>query len=76
MKSTQHTLGVRVRMARESAGLSQLDLAKKLHYKSASTIARIESGENDLTQSKLSAFAAAFLPVNPMTTKENPSRVR
>jgi transcriptional regulator with XRE-family HTH domain len=60
MKYSTNTLGVRVRMARESAGMSQLELARKLHYKSPSTIAKIESGENDLTQSKLSAFAAAL----------------
>ena len=60
MKQSENTLGVRVRRAREAAGLSQADLAKKLGYKTPSTIARIESGENDLTQSKLAAFAAAL----------------
>lgn len=63
-KKRNITLGQRVRQAREAAYLSQADLAAKLHYKSPSTIARVESGENDLTQSKIAAFAAA-LDVSP-----------
>ncbi len=54
------TLGDKIRIRREEAGLSQDELAHKLGYKSRSTIAKIESGVNDLTQSKLKAFAKAL----------------
>ena len=37
-----------------------LEAAKKLGYKSRSTIAKIEKGENDITQSKIAAFADAL----------------
>lgn len=59
-KKVDAILGKRVRMAREKMGLSQLELARKLGYKSGSTIARIENGDNDLTQTKLVKFAAAL----------------
>ena len=59
-KKVDAILGKRVRMARENMGISQLELARKLGYKSGSTIARIENGDNDLTQSKLVKFAAAL----------------
>lgn len=54
------TLGDKIRIRREEAGLSQDELARKLGYKSRSTIAKLESGVNDLTQSKLKAFADAL----------------
>lgn len=55
-----YSIGSRIKSAREAANLSQADLARKLSYKSASTIARIESGENDLNQTKIAAFASAL----------------
>lgn len=54
------TLGDKIRIRREEAGLSQDELARRLGYKSRSTIAKLESGVNDLTQSKLKAFAEAL----------------
>lgn len=54
------TLGDRIRARREELQLSQEELAMRLGYKSRSTIAKIESGENDLTQSKIVAFAEAL----------------
>ena len=51
------TLGDNIRRKREEAGLSQDELAQRLGYKSRSTIAKVESGVNDLTQSKIQAFA-------------------
>lgn len=50
----------RIKHRREELGMSQDELAKKLGYKSRSTIAKIEKGENDITQSKISAFAKAL----------------
>lgn len=58
------TLYKRIKCRREQLGLSQDELAKKLGYKSRSTIAKIEKGENDLNQSKIVAFAEA-LNVSP-----------
>lgn len=49
-----------IKNRREEIGLSQQELADMLGYKSRSTIAKIESGENDIPQSKIMAFAAAL----------------
>lgn len=51
------SLGDNIKNRRIELGLSQEELADKLGYKSRSTIAKIESGINDLTQSKIAAFA-------------------
>lgn len=54
----------RIKQRRIALGMTQDDLAAKLGYKSRSTIARIESGDNDITRSKIVAFAKA-LEVEP-----------
>ncbi len=51
------TLGENIKKRRDELGLSQEELAAQLGYKSRSTIAKIETGENDITQSKIEAFA-------------------
>lgn len=50
----------RIKDRREALGLSQDELASRLNYKSRSTIAKIESGANDIPQSKIKAFADAL----------------
>ena len=50
-------IGNNIKRARELKGLTQDELAKKMGYKSRSTIARIENGDNDVSQSKLKKFA-------------------
>lgn len=50
----------RIRRRREELGMSQDELAKKLGYKSRSSINKIEKGENDIPQSKIAAFAEAL----------------
>lgn len=50
----------RIRSRREEISMSQDELAQILGYKSRSTIAKIEKGENDITQSKIVAFAKAL----------------
>lgn len=50
----------RIKQRREELGMSQEDLANKLGYKSRSTINKIEMGINDITQSKIKAFADAL----------------
>lgn len=55
-----NVLSERIRERREQLNISQEELAQKLGYKSRSTITRIESGENDIPQSKIKAFADAL----------------
>lgn len=50
----------RIRARREELGMSQEELAQKMGYKSRSSINKIESGTNDIPQSKVEAFAKAL----------------
>lgn len=49
-----------IRNRRIQLGMTQDELAKKMGYKSRSTIAKIESGTNDIPQSKIISFAKAL----------------
>ena len=49
-----------IRARRIALKMTQQELAQKMGYKSTSTIAKIESGENDIPQAKISAFAKAL----------------
>ena len=51
------SLGSNIKKRRFELGMSQQELASLMGYKSRSTIAKIEAGENDVTQSKLRRFA-------------------
>ena len=53
-------IGKRIKAKRESLGISQEELAKKLKYKNKSSIAKIETGINDIPQSKVIEFANAL----------------
>ena len=53
-------VGDRIRTRREELGLTQSDLAKKLGYKSKTSITKIETGAHNLTQSKIKAIADAL----------------
>lgn len=57
--------GMRIKARREELGMTQDELAKKLGYKSRSSINKIELGERKLTQSKIVAIAEA-LDVSPL----------
>lgn len=50
-------LHLNIKKRRLELNLSQQDLAELMGYKSRSTIARIEAGENDISQKKLLRFA-------------------
>lgn len=54
------TIGERIKARREELCYSQEDLAKKLGYKSRSSINKIELGYQNLTQSKIKAIADAL----------------
>lgn len=49
-----------IKQLREKHGMSQEELALKVGYKDRSSIAKVEAGLVDLTQSKIAAFAAAL----------------
>ncbi len=51
------TVGDRILFMRKQVGLTQEELAKKMGYKSKSTINKIELGINDIPQSKIFQFA-------------------
>ncbi len=50
-------IGRRIRARREELGITQEELATKLGYKNKSSIAKIETGTNDIVQSKVVEFA-------------------
>ena len=50
-------IGKRIREKREAIGMTQEELAAKLGYKNKSSIAKIETGANDIVQSKVIEFA-------------------
>lgn len=50
-------VGANIRKRRFELKMSQQELAEAMGYKTRSTIAKIESGENDVTQKKLQRFA-------------------
>lgn len=54
------SIGKRIKQRREFLGLSQEELAKKVGYNSRSTVNKIEKEINDITQSKIIAFANAL----------------
>ena len=49
-------VGANIRRRRYELGLSQQELADAMGYKTRSTIAKIESEENDVTEKKLRRF--------------------
>lgn len=55
-----YTVGSKIQQRRKELGMTQLELAQKLRYKDRSTIAKIEKGIIDITQSKVVEFADAL----------------
>ena len=53
-------LSTRVRLRREQLGLSQQELARRMGYRSRSSITKLEKGINDIPQAKLEELAAAL----------------
>lgn len=51
------TIGERIKAKRIEKGLSQRDLAKLLGYSTHTTLTKIESGQVDISQSKIAKFA-------------------
>jgi transcriptional regulator with XRE-family HTH domain len=57
MKHDKNSVGQRIKERRAALGMSQRDLAAALGYSHHSTVARIETGQVDLSQSRLVQFA-------------------
>lgn len=56
-----------IKRRREELGMSQAELAKKVGYTSRSTIARIERGDIDLSQTKIVEIAKAlYIPAGEL----------
>lgn len=68
-------IGIIIKKRREELGLTQEELARKLGYKSKSTINKIEMGINDISQTKVVAFASALdtTPAYLMGWTSNPN---
>lgn len=62
------TIGENIQQLRKALGWTQEDLAKKMGYKSKSTINKIELGINDIPQNKIVKFAEVLgtTPANLM----------
>lgn len=77
-------IGENIRKMRELNGLTQEELARRMGYKSKSTINKIESGINDIPQSKIIKFAECLNTspsvlmgwVNENTSKKNDDLVK
>lgn len=54
------TIGERIKSRRENLGMSQDEVARKMGYKSRSSINKIEVGSHNLTQKKIKAIADAL----------------
>lgn len=52
-----NNIGQRIKSKREEKGWTQEELAKKMGYRSKSTINKIEMGINDISQGKIVKFA-------------------
>ena len=53
-------IGERIKKRREELGMSQTELAEKVGYTSRSSIAKLETNANGMTQSKIIIFAKAL----------------
>jgi transcriptional regulator with XRE-family HTH domain len=62
------TIGENIQQIRKALGWTQEDLAKRMGYKSKSTINKIELGINDIPQNKIVKFAEVLgtTPANLM----------
>lgn len=71
------TIGENIQQMRKVLGWTQEDLAKKMGYKSKSTINKIELGINDIPQNKIVKFAEVLgtTPAHLMGWSENPKKI-
>lgn len=53
-------IGDRIKARREQLGITQVELARKMGYTNHTTISKVESGKNDITQSTIVKYAKAL----------------
>lgn len=53
-------IGERIRIRRQELGMTQEELARRMGYKSKSTVNKVESGKNDVNQSTAVKYAMAL----------------
>lgn len=53
-------IGDRIKMRRQELGLTQEELAKRMGYKSKSTVNKVETGKNDVNQSTAVKYTEAL----------------
>ena len=53
-------IGSQIKIAREEAGMSQMDLARVLGFESATAISLVEAGERKITADNLNKIAEAL----------------
>ena len=68
-------LSTRVRLRREQLGLSQEELARRMGYRSRSSITKLEKGINDLPQSKVEELAQALETTPAALLGLDPARI-
>ena len=59
-------LSTRVRLRREQLGLSQEELARRMGYRSRSSITKLEKGINDLPSPKWRSWHRRWRPLPPL----------
>jgi len=67
-------IGERLRSARESAGLTVVEAAKRLGFPSYQTLSKIEAGEREVRASELPLFSKAYFCSISYLLGEQPSR--
>lgn len=71
------SVGSNIRKRRYELGMSQQELACAMGYKTRSTIAKIESGENDVSQKKLQKFSEILnIPVERLVSDNTAAPAR
>ena len=55
-----HNIGLRIKQKREELGMTQEELARKLGYKTKTSVTKMESGDRGLPQWKIVAIAKAL----------------
>ncbi|MBP6948719.1 MAG: helix-turn-helix transcriptional regulator [Candidatus Pacebacteria bacterium] len=60
MINKAQSIGIQIKIAREEAGMSQMELAKVLGFESATAISLVEAGERKITADNLEKIAEAL----------------
>lgn len=53
-------IGLRIKNRREELGLTQMELAQRMGYKSKAAVCKVERGDDNITTERVSKFAKAL----------------